>query len=77
MYNTFIEGRMETNKTKIGLFSIGLNTYWDQFPGLLTRLEGYRKDISKRLSLFGANVIDAQMVDTIEKAHAVGDQSKE
>lgn len=65
---------METNKTKIGLFSIGLNTYWDQFPGLLTRLEGYRKDISKRLSLFGANVIDAQMVDTIEKAHAVGDQ---
>ena len=68
---------METNKTKIGLFSIGLNTYWDQFPGLLTRLEGYRKDISKRLSLFGANVIDAQMVDTIEKAHAVGDQSKE
>ena len=64
---------MTTNKIKIGLFSIGLNTYWDQFSGLLDRLEGNRKNISQRLSSFGANVIDAQMVDTIEKARAAGD----
>lgn len=26
---------------KIGLFGIGLNTYWGQFDGLLERLQGY------------------------------------
>jgi L-arabinose isomerase len=64
---------MKSDKIKIGLFSIGLNTYWDQFPGLLERLEGYSKVISNRLSSFGAEVIDAQMVDTIEKAGEAGD----
>ncbi|MDR3626317.1 MAG: L-fucose/L-arabinose isomerase family protein [Ignavibacteriaceae bacterium] len=64
---------MKPNKTKIGLFSIGLDTYWGQFPGLLDRLEGYRKDIVQRLSSFGADVIDAQMVDTVEKAYEAGE----
>jgi L-arabinose isomerase len=26
---------------KIGLFGIGLDIYWAQFPGLQARLEGY------------------------------------
>ena len=64
---------MNSNKTKIGLFSIGLNTYWDQFPGLLSRLEGYRKNILKRISNDEVEVIDAQMVDTVEKARTSGD----
>ena len=64
---------MNSNKTKIGLFSIGLNTYWDQFPGLLSRLEGYRKNILKRISNDEVEVIDAQMVDTVEKARTAGD----
>ncbi len=64
---------MNSNKTKIGLFSIGLNTYWDQFPGLLDRLEGYRKNILKRISNDDVEVIDAQMVDTVEKARLAGD----
>ncbi len=63
---------MNSNKTKIGLFSIGLNTYWDQFPGLLSRLEGYRKNILKRISNDEVEVIDAQMVDTVEKARSAG-----
>jgi L-arabinose isomerase len=64
---------MNSNKTKIGLFSIGLNTYWDQFPGLLSRLEGYRKNILKRISNDEVEVIDAQMVDTVEKARSAGE----
>jgi L-arabinose isomerase len=64
---------VKSNKTKIGLFSIGLDTYWGQFPGLLDKLEGYRKDISQRLSRYGADIIDAQMVDTVEKAYEAGD----
>ena len=67
---------MKNNKIKIGLFSIGLNTYWDQFPGLLDRLEVYRKNILRRLSNNDVEVIDAQMVDTVEKARSAGDLFK-
>lgn len=63
---------MKNTKIKIGLFSIGLNTYWDQFPGLFDRLDNYRKSILKRLSNVNIEVIDAKMVDTIEKAHLAG-----
>lgn len=53
---------------KIGLFGIGLNTYWGQFDGLLPRLEGYQKRIRARLAAGGAEVIDAGMVDDFDKA---------
>ena len=33
--------RTETGP-RIGLFGIGLDTYWPQFPGLLDRLNGYQ-----------------------------------
>jgi L-arabinose isomerase len=53
---------------KIGLFGIGLNTYWDQFEGLLPRLEGYQKRVHDRLAAGRVEVIDAGMVDDVEKA---------
>ncbi len=53
---------------KVGLFGIGLNTYWGQFDGLLPRLEGYQKRIHDRIAAFGAEVVDAGMVDDLDKA---------
>ncbi|MFI5124503.1 MAG: arabinose isomerase [Chitinophagales bacterium] len=53
---------------KIGLFGIGLSTYWEQFGGLLERLEGYQSSIADRLGLSGAQVINAGMVDNLDKA---------
>lgn len=68
---------MNPSKIKIGLFSIGLKTYWDQFPGLFDRLEGYRNNISRMLGKDDyVEVIDAQMVDTVEKAHLAADLFK-
>jgi L-arabinose isomerase len=32
---------MTQHPTRIGLFGIGLDAYWPQFPGLKPRLEGY------------------------------------
>ena len=56
---------------KIGLFGIGLNTYWTQFEGLLSSiLEGYRRRIADRLAETGAEVVDAGMVDEPAKAEA-------
>jgi L-arabinose isomerase len=59
--------------TKIGLFGIGLDTYWDQFDGLLDRLKGYQKQIASKIEGFGAEVIDAGLVDSPLKAREAGD----
>lgn len=60
-------------KIKIGLFSVGNEAYWPQFPGLLKRLNGYRNDIVQRLSSDGVKVVNAEMVDTVDKARSAGD----
>jgi L-arabinose isomerase len=54
--------------TKIGLFGVGLDTYWDQFDGLLDKLTFYQKSIKTKLEEFGLEVVDAGMVDNPIKA---------
>ncbi len=54
--------------TKVGLFGIGLDTYWAQFDGLLDNLKDYQKQIKNRIAGFGAEVVDAGMVDNPVKA---------
>jgi L-arabinose isomerase len=62
--------------TRIGLFGIGLDTYWDQFDGLLDRLKGYQKQIADKIEEFGAEVVDAGLVDSPQKARVAGDYLK-
>ena len=57
---------------KIGLFAIGLNTYWDQFDGLLDNLKGYHERILNHISSFGVDVFDGGMVDDEKKAKDIG-----
>ena len=62
---------MKTNqKTRVGLFGIGLDTYWPQFAGLLDRLNGYQAQIADRIRSFGVELVDAGMVDNTVKARA-------
>ena len=58
---------------KVGLFGIGLDTYWGQFSGLLDNLTGYQQQIRKRLTSLGVTVVDAGMVDNPEKAQTAAD----
>lgn len=53
---------------KIGLFGIGLDTYWPQFEGLLESLEGYQKQVADKMEGFGAEVINVGLVDSPVKA---------
>ena len=55
-------------KVRVGLFGIGLDTYWPQFDGLLDRLMGYQEQIKHRIDGFGVEVADAGMVDNPAKA---------
>ncbi|MEN8192230.1 MAG: L-fucose/L-arabinose isomerase family protein [Bacteroidota bacterium] len=64
-------------KIKIGLFSIGLDTYWPQFSGLLDRLLGYHKEISDKIAEFGVSVVDAGMVDNIKLADSAAQKFKQ
>ena len=56
---------------KAGIFSIGLDTYWPQFDGLLERLTGYHSDIAKRIGGMGVDLVDGGMVDSEAKAGEV------
>ena len=56
------------DKVKIGLFGIGLDTYWPQFEGLLERLEGYQNQMAQKIKNFGAEVVNVGLVDSPEKA---------
>ena len=62
--------------TKIGLFGIGLDTYWAQFDGLLVNLKAYQEQIKKRIAIFGVEVADAGMVDNPAKAREAADYLK-
>ena len=62
---------------KIGIFSIGLDTYWKQFDGLLDNLMGYHRQITNRVGGMGVELVDAGMVDTVEKARAAADRFKQ
>ncbi len=57
---------------RIGLFSIGLSAYWEQFPGLLNRLNGYNQQIESRLKRDGAEIVNLGMVDSPEKGLEAG-----
>jgi L-arabinose isomerase len=57
---------------RIGLFGIGLDAYWPQFPGLEDRLKGYGQQVAKKLERAGAQVVNLGLIDTPEKALAAG-----
>lgn len=66
MENRIIEKK---EAVKIGLFGIGLDTYWNQFEGLLENLKNYQSQIVDKIESFGAEVVDAGMVDNPNKAN--------
>jgi L-arabinose isomerase len=56
----------------VGLFGIGLDTYWPQFEGLQPRLTGYTQQVAQRLEKPGVRVVNLGLVDSPEKAEAAG-----
>src|SRR5271157_4518094 len=57
---------------RIGLFAIGLDVYWQQFPGLKERLQGHLGAVEERLTAAGAEVIAAGLMDTAAGAAEAG-----
>jgi L-arabinose isomerase len=59
---------------KVGVFGIGLDTYWPQFPGLEQRLRGYTDQVAQRLARPDVEVVNLGLIDTPEKAAEAGHQ---
>ncbi|WP_412026692.1 hypothetical protein [Deinococcus yunweiensis] len=57
---------------KVGLFGIGLDTYWPQFEGLEDRLKGYVAQVAARLERPGVEVVNLGLIDTPPKAREAG-----
>jgi L-arabinose isomerase len=57
---------------RVGLFGIGLDTYWPQFEGLEARLTGYLQRVAGKLRRPGVEVVNLGLVDTPEKAAVAG-----
>ncbi|TVR01097.1 MAG: arabinose isomerase [Spirochaetaceae bacterium] len=58
---------------RVGIFGIGLDTYWPQFEGLKTRLEGYQQQIAAQIvSHERIDLVDAGLVDNPERARTIG-----
>ena len=59
-------------QTKIGLFGIGLQAYWQQFAGLEDRLKGYLGVVERKLRRAGVEIVNLGLIDTPEKAFQAG-----
>src|SRR5882762_1064273 len=53
---------------RVGLFGIGLDTYWPQFKGLKPRLEGHVRTVQKKIERPGVEVVNLGLIDNPVKA---------
>ncbi len=67
------DGSRPGHKARVGVFGIGLATYWPQFDGLKERIEGYQRRVEERVRELGGEVVSAGLVDTEQGARAAGD----
>jgi L-arabinose isomerase len=62
---------------RVGLFGIGLDTYWPQFKGLKQRLENYVHVVEKKLARPGVEVVNLGLIDSVPKAFDAGHKFRE
>ncbi|MBR4675684.1 MAG: L-fucose/L-arabinose isomerase family protein [Victivallales bacterium] len=60
----------------VGVMSVGLDTYWKQFPGLLEKLTEKTKRLKTLLAQYSVSVIDFGMIDNASKAYTALPQMK-
>jgi len=67
-----VEGPSVGTGLRVGLFGIGLDTYWPQFAGLEERLKGYLRKVADKLQRPGVEVVNLGLIDSPEKAAVAG-----
>ncbi|MFA9377981.1 MAG: arabinose isomerase [Lachnotalea sp.] len=62
-----------TKSAKVGVYTMGLKHYWNQFPGLYERLIEYGTFISNRISEMNAEVFFYGLVDCEQEGEKAGE----
>ena len=62
--------RRKPLNARIGVMSIGLDTYWKQFDGLLDELLKKTDVFKRKVTALSAEVVDFGMLDNSQKAYA-------
>lgn len=60
------------NQLKLGLFGIGLDAYWPQFPGLREKLIGFIEQVARKIANVRVHIVNLGLIDTPEKSFAAG-----
>ena len=63
---------MSHQPLRLGLFGIGLDAYWPQFPGLKERLEGNLARVAQKLARTGVEITNQGLIDHPDAAYAAG-----
>jgi L-arabinose isomerase len=63
---------MDTVRAKIGLVGIGLQAYWEQFPGLEERLKTCVSNVAEKVSAMDVDVVNLGLVDTAASGMEAG-----
>ncbi len=68
----------EGKRARVGVYTMGLRSYWDQFPGLRERITGYGRFISDRISsAYNADVYFYGLVDCEDEGRRAGEYFNE
>ena len=61
-----------TRRGRVGVFAVGLDTYWPQFPGLRERLLCHTESFTSGLHKAGVTVVSGGMSDSSHRAFEIG-----
>lgn len=64
-------------KARVGIYTMGLHAYWDQFPGIRERILEYGRSIADRIAEMNAEVFFYGLVDCEEAGRSCGDYMNE
>ncbi|HAM09158.1 MAG: arabinose isomerase [Bacteroidetes bacterium GWE2_41_25] len=67
--NITVEKTGKTSKPRIGVFGVGYEKYWEQFPGLLDELIQKQQKLIGKISNNDAEIIDFGIIDSPRKAY--------
>lgn len=68
---------MKQHMLSVGLFSVGLEVYWEQFEGLEKRLQSYLDYVAEKMTQPQVNIINLGLIDTPQKAMEAGHRFRE
>ena len=69
--NGILRGKLHntSSKTRIALFGVGYEKYWNQFPGLLDELQLKQNKLREKIARSGAEITDFGIIDSPSKAY--------